>query len=116
MDICLLESWEEDCFPWLILMESLSVERMLRLLLFIRHLLKLLVTINCLCGPKEIKVWAASQLATDVKKEVKHRTGLIVQGWKYTQLTVILNGLVNSCPYIWYEGKWEYQMMRKALF
>ena len=45
-----------------------------------RHLLKLLVTINCLCGPKEIKVWAASQLATDVKKEVKHRTGLIVQG------------------------------------
>ena len=61
-------------------MESLSVERMLILLLFIRHLLKLLVTISCLYGPKEIKVWVASQLANDVKKEVKHRISLIVQG------------------------------------
>ena len=56
------------------------MERMLILLLFIRHLLKLLVTISCLYGPKEIKVWVASQLANDVKKEVKHRISLIVQG------------------------------------
>ena len=33
------------------------------------HLLKLRVTINCPYGPEEMKVWAGSQLATDVKRK-----------------------------------------------